>query len=647
MMIGSVSFVRLSCIFLSSLTFVLLGCSGSQTSTNSLVGAKLQGSVYGGQQPVSGATIQLYAAATTGYGAAATSLLTSPVVTDATGSFSITGDYTCPNATSQLYIVATGGNPGLPTPGTNNSALALMTALGPCALRKGHYTLDPNLFIAINETTTVASVYSLSAFMSGDATHVGTSSTNAVGLANSFEAVNNLVNITTGAALATTPAGNGVVPQGEINTLGNILSACVNSDGTGASCGGLFAATTPTGGTAPTDTIQALLNITRSPANNVSTLFALSPASAPFQPTLSSVPNDWTLGVTYTGAGLSHPIAMAIDASGNVWIANNGTAANTSSVVELNNTGTVLSGASGYTGGGMSFAEGIAIDPSGNAWVSAYGNSNVVKLSSSGAILSGPNGYTGGGLSTPNSIAIDGAGDAWVSDLGSKSIIKLDNSGTILSGPSGFTGGGLTDPTSLAIDRAGSVWVQGGSNNIVKLSNSGAILSGSMGYSVRGGSPALDASGDLWLSGGQLFVAFELNNSGSLISPAGGYPTCVAPFFPPPPIQTCNVSFGAGPIAIDGSGNVFIGTANTYKDSQGHLISNSFGVAELNQSGTIISGPSGYVPTGSTAYAIDGSGNLWAENAAGNNLTELIGVATPVVTPFSVGVKNGTLGSRP
>jgi hypothetical protein len=199
----------------------------------------------------------------------------------------------------------------------------------------------------------------------------------------------------------------------------------------------------------------------------------------------------------------------------------------------------------------------------------------------------------------------------------------------------------------LAIDKAGSVWVQGGANNIVKLSNSGAVLSGSMGYSVKGGSPALDASGDLWLSGGQLFVAYELNNSGSLISPAGGYPTCVAPLFPPPPIQSCNTSFGAGPIAIDGSGNVFIGTANIYKDSQGHLISTSFGVAELNQSGTIISGPSGYVPTGQTAFAIDGSGNLWSENAAGNNLTELIGVATPVVTPYSVGVKNGTLGSRP
>src|SRR5277367_4623384 len=98
-----------------------------------------------------------------------------------------------------------------------------------------------SLFIKINEATTVASVYALAAFMGGDAAHVGTSSTNAVGLANSFEFVNNLINITTGAALTARPAGNGVVPQAAIYTLGNILSSCVNSDGTGTPCGALFA----------------------------------------------------------------------------------------------------------------------------------------------------------------------------------------------------------------------------------------------------------------------------------------------------------------------------------------------------------------------------------------------------------------------
>jgi hypothetical protein len=296
-------FTRLCGIFLAALCVSLAGCSANVPSNSSLAGGQLRGSIHGGQQPISGSSLQLYAAATTGYGAAATALLSSPVVSDANGGFTITGDYTCPSSTSQLYIVATGGNPGL-APGTNNPAIALMAALGPCSLHGGEYTLDPDSFILINEVTTVASVYALAAFMGSDATHLGTSSTNATGLANSFSLVNNLVNVTTGTALAVTPAGNGTAPQATINALGNIMAACVNSDGTGTACAALAAAATPSGGTAPTDTIQGILNVARNPANNVSALYGLTTATPPFQPAVAAVPNDWVLSVTYTAGGL-------------------------------------------------------------------------------------------------------------------------------------------------------------------------------------------------------------------------------------------------------------------------------------------------------------------------------------------------------
>jgi streptogramin lyase len=255
-------------------------------------------------------------------------------------------------------------------------------------------------------------------------------------------------------------------------------------------------------------------------------------------------------------------------------------------------------------------------------------------------------------LNGPGGIAIDGTGNAWVADFDAKSVIKLSNSGTILSGASGFTAGGSTGPSNIAIDTAGNAWVSNEPDNTVtELSNSGTVLSGGTGYNFGGqvhpSAIAIDASGKVWfvnLFGG---AAFKLNSDGSLLSPAAGYPSCVSTFPPLLPGRECVSSFSFPQLAIDGSGNIWGGTVNDFLDSNGHTTSRRFGLAELNNSGTIISGPSGYVPTGFTAIAVDGSGNVWTDSAAGNNVTELIGVAAPVVTPLSVGVKNGTLGQRP
>jgi len=102
-----------SCLFFLSLCLFIAGCGVGPSTPPSIIGTQLQGHVHGGQQPVSGSTIQLYAAGTSGYGAGAIALIANPIVTDSSGSFSITAQYQCPSSSSQLYIVATGGNPGL------------------------------------------------------------------------------------------------------------------------------------------------------------------------------------------------------------------------------------------------------------------------------------------------------------------------------------------------------------------------------------------------------------------------------------------------------------------------------------------------------------------------------------------------------
>jgi hypothetical protein len=418
--------------------------SAAPGGTAQPTGSALTGRVHGGQQPVSGANIELFATGSSGYGSAAATLLTSSVQTGSDGSFNITADYTCPSPSTLVYLTATGGNPGL-AGNVNNPALALMAALGPCG------ALQSTTFISVNELTTVAGVWALSHYMTGYSA-IGSSSTNTTGIASAFAAANEVVSLATGTVPgASLPAG-ATLPVAKLNSLANILAACVNSSGgvagDGSSCGNLFAAATPSGGSAPIDTMVAAMNIARNPGSNVSAVFSLGSANAPFQPALSTPPTDWLIGINYTGGGLSSPKSVVVDGSGNIWVANGGS----NSVSEFSSIGTALSPVSGYTGGGLNQPAAIAIDPNGNAWVANSGGNSVSEFSSNGSALSPVAGFTGGGLSTPQSISIDGYGEIWLGNHGNGSVTELNSSGMALSPAAGYTGAGVNAPVGIAVN---------------------------------------------------------------------------------------------------------------------------------------------------------------------------------------------------
>src|SRR5580698_389405 len=97
------------------LVVLLSGCSTNNVPTTKSTPAPvvrgLQGVVYGGQQPLTNATLKLMAVASTGDGATAATLAT--VTTGTNGAFTLTGLYTCPGNDPYVYLTATGGNPGL------------------------------------------------------------------------------------------------------------------------------------------------------------------------------------------------------------------------------------------------------------------------------------------------------------------------------------------------------------------------------------------------------------------------------------------------------------------------------------------------------------------------------------------------------
>lgn len=289
---------------------LLTGC-GVVAAPSSVpqVAPAAQGSVYGGQQPVAASVIQLYAVGTTGDGSDATPLLLLPVTSsdgsgDATnananagngfnsfpaGSFTLTGNYTCPSASTQVYLTATNGNPGLPA-GTNNTAIAELAFLGQCG------DLSASTYISINELTTVGSLAGLAPY-TRDYASIGSGASDAAQFLAALQRVAAYTNTATG-----TVPGPGLEPGYyastlEVTTLADILAACINSYGTGGVCPQLFALTTLPGNSPPTNTVAALGNILRNPGQNVPAIFNLLPAVNPFQPTLNAAPASWSLPI--------------------------------------------------------------------------------------------------------------------------------------------------------------------------------------------------------------------------------------------------------------------------------------------------------------------------------------------------------------
>ncbi len=141
----------------------------------------------------------------------------------------------------------------------------------------------------LNEITTLSSVYALSQFMAPGSATVGSTSTNAVGIANGFRTAKNLYDGTTGHLRATTPSGNGTIPQSKVNSLANILASCIESAGGSVACSQLFQVAT-LGGTAPHNTLAAILNIALQPGLNLHSLTLsgpYQPSSGPYQPSLA------------------------------------------------------------------------------------------------------------------------------------------------------------------------------------------------------------------------------------------------------------------------------------------------------------------------------------------------------------------------
>jgi hypothetical protein len=148
----------------------------------------------------------------------------------------------------------------------------------------------------VNERTTVAAGNAFAQFIRRDRIEGNT-----YGMINAMEMAANLADPysgNVGEILARSPNGRETSTLAAFNALTNVVASCVIQT---VNCKTLADATTPSGGTPPTNILQALANIVKYPSypgypNNASDpVFQLSQVSPIYAPALSARPTSWLL----------------------------------------------------------------------------------------------------------------------------------------------------------------------------------------------------------------------------------------------------------------------------------------------------------------------------------------------------------------
>ena len=201
-----------------------------------------------------------------------------------------------------------------------------------------------------------------------------------------------------------------------------------------------------------------------------------------------------------TSAELNSPWGVALDAAGNIYIADQGYDVIRKVTVSTGIITTVAgNGNGGYTGDGglatsaeLNAPDGVTIDAAGNIYISDDGNNVIRKVTASTGKISTIAGYRNAGysgdggpadsakLNDPSlGVAIDAAGNIYIADDGNNVIRRVDASTGKISticgnGNIGYTGDGgpadsalLNGPEAVALDDSGNIYISDG-NNVIR-----------------------------------------------------------------------------------------------------------------------------------------------------------------------------------
>jgi len=354
-----------------------------------------------------------------------------------------------------------------------------------------------------------------------------------------------------------------------------------------------------------------------------------------------------------TAAMFFGPRGVAIDAAGNLYVADSGNA--TIRKISPDGVVTTFAGRAGVTGSAdgagtaatFNFPCGVAIDATGNLYVADSGNALIRKITAGGVVTTlagraGQVGHADGGTGVslffrPVALTTDQTGNIFVADASDQTVRKITPAGTVstVAGLSPFQSAGSADgtaaarffaPQGLANGPAGEIYVADtGNHTIRKISATGAVttlagLAGSAGFAEGAGASArfntpVDVAVDL---SGNVFVADERNFVIRKVTPAGTVSTVAG--------QSGQWGETDGPVGAALLGDI----TGVAVDAVGNLyVSERSRVRKIGVNGQVMTLPDFSQPhTFLTDVAVDAAGNIYAVDATYEDVVKITPTGT-------------------